>query len=854
MMDTKLKRETFRTSRLLEFFSEKELSMQIGYNRTDWLIAMTKELVDNSLDACESSGALPDIEINLMDDSISVKDNGPGLPEDVITGSQDYAFRVSDKNHYVSPSRGQLGNALKCLFAVPFVLNGEHGRVDIETDGKAHSVDVSINRISQEPVIELTVADSFVKNGTFVKMNLKDLTSSTSNSPNDFYKLAENYAALNPHATFSAGGHTFHRTATACQKWTPSSPTSAFWYTPEQLRNLIAAMVSNGSQKTLRAFMSEFRGLSSSQKQKKVVDSVGMSRAALSDLVHDGDIPMDTIESLLSAMKAHSRPIKPKALGVIGDAHIKQWMGETIASDSFKYKISAGEIDGLPFVLEVAFGIFQEDSLDRETITGLNWTPTLSSPFQQLYWILNEAEVDEYDPVQILIHLASPVLNFTDRGKSKISLPQLVQSELKKSLLFVCKEFTRQKRKTERGERMQLRRLQELREMRKPEKVTIKDAAYQVMGWAYRETSGIRNLPAPARNIMYKARPKILELTGRKSLNDKYFTQTLLPDYINEHPEETKAWDVVFDARGKIIEPHTNKRVDLGTLQVRNYISSWGNGNISDNISFSMPPGNVPTSGPTNRYEYALYIEKEGFEEVLKADGIQQQYDIAIASNKGLTVVATRELVQNFSAMGVTTLVLHDFDKAGFSIVNTLRNDTRRWVYDEKPLVIDIGLRLQDVEKMGLEKEVVDYGHRVKKDPRINLKEGGATDEECNFLVEGGGPGTWHGHRVELNAMTSEQFVEFIRNKLDVLGIEKIVPDEGTLTKAYVKAYRRIELQKIIDKIIGKIQKIKVDPPKNLEEVVRNKLKDFSSQPWDSAVINLAETAASQNEIERRPS
>ena len=72
---------------------------------------------------------------------------------------------------------------------------------------------------------------------------------------------------------------------------------------------------------------------------------------------------------------------------------------------------------------------------------------------------------------------------------------------------------------------------------------------------------------------MYAARSRILEMTGKPSLDDKYFTQNLLPDFMKEHPELTADWDVVFDARGHLIEPHTGRRVALGTLACG---STWG--------------------------------------------------------------------------------------------------------------------------------------------------------------------------------------------------------------------------------------------------------------------------------------
>src|SRR5262245_57687918 len=54
-----LKRTTFRTSRLLDFASEKELQAQTGHSIDDWPLVVVKELFDNSLDACEEAGIAP---------------------------------------------------------------------------------------------------------------------------------------------------------------------------------------------------------------------------------------------------------------------------------------------------------------------------------------------------------------------------------------------------------------------------------------------------------------------------------------------------------------------------------------------------------------------------------------------------------------------------------------------------------------------------------------------------------------------------------------------------------------------------------------------------------------------------
>jgi DNA topoisomerase VI subunit B len=168
-MPQTLTRTTFQTNRLLEFFSEKELQMQIGFPKAQWPIALLKELIDNPLDACETAGVLPDIEVILEPDRLSVRDNGPGLPVKTLKQSLNYLVRVSDKAHYVSPSRGQLGNALKCLWAAPYVAHGEEGYVEVTTGGTTDRIAVTLDRIAQQPDLQhLRMPDGFVKNGTLI--------------------------------------------------------------------------------------------------------------------------------------------------------------------------------------------------------------------------------------------------------------------------------------------------------------------------------------------------------------------------------------------------------------------------------------------------------------------------------------------------------------------------------------------------------------------------------------------------------------------------------------------------------------------------------------------------------------
>ena len=151
-----LTREAFETSRLLNFFSKRELVAQTGHGTEWWPEMVVKELTDNAVDAMEQAGTPPTVEISVSDESISVTDSGPGIPESTLRATLDYSVRVSTNSKYVSPTRGSQGNALKVISAIPYVLDGESGRLEVSTGGKSYEITVKTDPIQQKPVINLS--------------------------------------------------------------------------------------------------------------------------------------------------------------------------------------------------------------------------------------------------------------------------------------------------------------------------------------------------------------------------------------------------------------------------------------------------------------------------------------------------------------------------------------------------------------------------------------------------------------------------------------------------------------------------------------------------------------------------
>jgi hypothetical protein len=221
-----------------------------------------------------------------------------------------------------------------------------------------------------------------------------------------------------------------------------------------------------------------------------------------------------------------------------------------------------------------------------------------------------------------------------------------------------------------------------------------------------------------------------------------------------------------------------------------------------------------------------------------KSARLAERFDLAIMSTKGMSVTSARQLVDRLSQDGVTILVLHDFDKAGFSIFNTLGSDTRRYTFTTAPQMIDLGLRLDDVKAMRLADEPVEYDGKI--DPRGNLRESGATEDECNYLVSGRSSGRWCGKRVELNAMTSDQILTWLEGKLTVAGVTKLVPDLAVLEAAYRRAGRRAAVQQVIDQAIQDYDESAVIIPSDLPDRVSALLAKNTATAWDDAIWELA--------------
>jgi hypothetical protein len=343
---------------------------------------------------------------------------------------------------------------------------------------------------------------------------------------------------------------------------------------------------------------------------------------------------------------------------------------------------------------------------------------------------------------------------------------------------------------------------------------------------ASRGTTTGQPLPVNARQIYYAARGEILDRTGKDDLDSNYFCQTLLVEYVRETRVD---WDIVWDDRGHFTEPHTKHTFGLGTLNVRRYLAGMGAPSF---VEPELSGGTVARCGPDGLFGAVLFIEKEGFMPLFESVRLAERYDIAIMSTKGMSVTAARRLADDMCGRyDLPLYVLHDFDISGFSIFGTLRGNTDRYTFKNAIKVVDLGLRVADVEELVLQSESVSLGSTNRSKICRRLHRNGATNAEVEFLL--------NGRRVELNAMTSSQLVEFVQRKLVEHGVKKIIPSKACLDKAYRLAVRRERLRKIIEGAIKASTEDNITVPDDLAERVKDRLTD-SDLTWSTVAAAIA--------------
>ena len=419
-----------------------------------------KELVDNSLDACETAGTSPEISVAVGNGGtkgaicIRVTDNGPGIPSEVVRKLLDYNVRVSDKAAYRSPTRGAQGNALKTVIGIPYALGSRDPLTVVARGGIRHAIRPKVDPAGNVRVGNDESNLSPWSGGTSVDVPVVPgyvTDSSSEHLVQDFYPehWVRSFAAFNPHATFSyqdksgdsEEAEIYKSTRKDIKKYVPSQPTSPHWYSAESLKVLIFSYIAHardgGQDLPLGTFVRQFAGLTSTKKAKAVCSALPQDLTHLSDFE---DKPAE-VAWLLAVMKEEAREPKAASLGRVGEEHFRSFFEGIYDVNEFKYVKNSGTMhSGLPFTFEFALAVLDEPG---HLYCGINFSPTFGDPLEGttlagpefkahgIQGFLSEGRaLPTTDKawfrtpasVAVAAHIVTPAPLFLDRGKTRLNM------------------------------------------------------------------------------------------------------------------------------------------------------------------------------------------------------------------------------------------------------------------------------------------------------------------------------------------------------------------------------------------------------------------------------------------------
>jgi len=187
-----------------EFFTKNRHLLGFD-NPQKALLTAIKEAVDNSLDACEEAGILPEliVEIHEVGEErfrIAVEDNGPGIVRQQIPKIFGKLLYGS-KFHRLKQQRGQQGIGISAAGMYGVLTTGKSVKVVSKTSPRspAHLFEIAIDTQKNAPVVHKDVEVEWDKDhGTRVEIEMEATYKKGRRSVDDYI---EQTALANPHVT-----------------------------------------------------------------------------------------------------------------------------------------------------------------------------------------------------------------------------------------------------------------------------------------------------------------------------------------------------------------------------------------------------------------------------------------------------------------------------------------------------------------------------------------------------------------------------------------------------------------------------------------------------------------------------
>ncbi len=466
---------------IAEFF-EKNRHLLGFDNPSKALLTVVKEAVDNSLDACDEAGILPEIKVeidNLGENKykVVVEDNGPGIVKEQIP--KIFAkLLYGSKFHRLRQSRGQQGIGISAAVLYAQLTTGKPAIIYSKSDkkGKTYVFHLKIDTLRNEPeIIKEDVIDNGLKHtGTRIELILEGNYMQRYHSPDEYLKQT---AIVNPWA------HIIYKSPTG-QVYEFPRAVNQLAKKPKEIKphphgielGILIRMLKSTKARNLSSFLqNEFSRIGSSSAEE-ICRLAGL----------DGNRKPNTLtheeqERLLKAMQKVKLMRPPTdCLSPIGEKLLEEGLRKEINAEFITTVTREPAVyRGIPFQIEagIAYGgelkkkmKNEEDSTSQVKLlrfankipllyepSGCAITKAVTSIKWRRYGLEQSANSLPRGPAVIAVHIASAWVPYTSESKEAIaSYPEIIKEiklavqECARKMLMYIRKQTRVKRETER--------------------------------------------------------------------------------------------------------------------------------------------------------------------------------------------------------------------------------------------------------------------------------------------------------------------------------------------------------------------------------------------------------------------
>jgi DNA topoisomerase-6 subunit B len=436
-----------------EFF-EKNKHLLGFDNPVKALLMAVKEAVDNSLDACQEAGILPDIVVKIReikDDvyTVRVEDNGPGIVREQIPKVFGKLLYGS-KFHKIKQNRGQQGLGISTTVLYSQITTGKPARIWSRTgeNKPTYYFEIHIDTQKNEPIIlkEEKQEDVIKDHGTIVEITLVGKYRKQIEKYLEQTYLANSFADI---TFYSPKGEKikFKRVVEQLPKqpkeMKPHPHGVEFW--------TLLKMLSQTKSRTLESFLiNEFSSIGT--KSAKEICKM----AHLDPDLNPAKITKEQIEKLLKAIQTAKVQRPPlDCLSPIGEEELNKSLKRIYKDAEFITTVTRKPevYRGFPFIIEAGIVYDPKNFTEFELIRLANRVPLLyqagacaiTEAMKEIDWKrygIDSSQGVPQAPMKLLVHVCSAWVPFISESKNAVaSYPEIIR-EIKLGIQKVARRLS----------------------------------------------------------------------------------------------------------------------------------------------------------------------------------------------------------------------------------------------------------------------------------------------------------------------------------------------------------------------------------------------------------------------------